>query len=153
MATESENPVHWPVSVVTNVAWGDMDALGHVNNTHFFRWFESARIRLFEHLGIRAIQPLAIGPILATASCDFLKPIHYPNTVVTSARVARIGETSMGIDYEIRDEGNSEIVYARGTSVIVMIDYQTGAKVRVPEDVRIKAEAAAIAKPSDPAKT
>ena len=30
------------------VAWGDMDAYGHVNNAVFLRWFETARIKWFE---------------------------------------------------------------------------------------------------------
>ncbi|MFT4623328.1 MAG: acyl-CoA thioester hydrolase, partial [Myxococcota bacterium] len=37
----------WPVSVVLPVLWGDMDALGHVNNTRYFVWFEAARMAYF----------------------------------------------------------------------------------------------------------
>jgi acyl-CoA thioester hydrolase len=33
--------------------WGDMDAMGHVNNTVYFRYLEQARIELFEMLGFR----------------------------------------------------------------------------------------------------
>ena len=43
------------------VQWGDQDAFGHVNNTVYFRWFESARIAYFQHTGIE-------GPLAAMQS-------------------------------------------------------------------------------------
>ena len=32
-----------PVTIRQRVAWGELDALGHVNHTVFLRWFENAR--------------------------------------------------------------------------------------------------------------
>ena len=32
----------FPVLIAWPVQWGDMDAFQHVNNTVYFRWFESA---------------------------------------------------------------------------------------------------------------
>ena len=39
-----------PVVIETPVAWGQMDAFRHLNNTAYFRFFESARIAYFEKL-------------------------------------------------------------------------------------------------------
>ena len=36
------------VTVRIPVQWGEMDAYGHVNNTVFFRYFESARVEYLE---------------------------------------------------------------------------------------------------------
>lgn len=127
-----------PVSVTIPVQWGDMDALGHVNNARFFSWFESARIALFELIGV-ATKPSTVGPILATTTCDFLRPVVFPATVNVGVRVSRIGETSIGMEYEVTDAGASEgtaTVYARGTSVAVLVDYGTMQKVRVPDAIR-----------------
>ena len=127
-----------PVTVSIPVQWGDMDALGHVNNARFFSWFESARIALFERIGV-ATKPSTVGPILATTTCDFLRPVVFPATVQIGVRVSRIGETSIGMEYEVTDAAASEgtaTVYARGTSVAVLVDYGTMQKVRVPEAVR-----------------
>jgi acyl-CoA thioester hydrolase len=129
------------ITMTLPVLWGDMDALGHVNNVRYFRWFESARIALCESLGIltRVAGPTTVGPILATTSCDFLTPVHYPGSVAITAAVTRVGETSVTMGYEIRDtDGGGDKVYARGSSVIVLVDYATMKKVRVPEDVRAK---------------
>jgi acyl-CoA thioester hydrolase len=127
-----------PVSVTIPVQWGDMDALGHVNNTRYLAWFEAARIAYFLRVGIATTSTPGggIGPILATTTCDFLVPVVYPATVVVGARATKVGETSITHEYEIRDAAAPDKLYAKGTSVIVMFDYAAGKKVRVPDDVR-----------------
>lgn len=133
-------PTSHPVSVVIPVQWGDMDALGHVNNARFFSWFESARIALFERIGVATKGPSDVGPILATTTCDFLRPVVFPATVHVGVRVARVGETSIGMEYEVTDANataeTTATVYARGTSVAVLVDYRSMQKVRVPDAVR-----------------
>lgn len=130
------------VTITLPVLWSDMDALGHVNNARFFTWFESARIELFERIGVVTHGPLTVGPILATTTCDFLQPVLFPASVRVSARVSRVGETSLTMEYEIRDAAN-DTHYARGSSVAVLVDYRSSEKVRVPEDVRRAIEALA----------
>ena len=123
----------YPVQLEIPVAWGDMDVFGHVNNTVYFRWFESGRMAFFERIGIGAERPERVGPIVATTSCDFLAPVEYPATVVVSVRVQRIGNTSFVMEHEVTRDGAP---VARGSTVIVLIDYATGAKVRVPDEMR-----------------
>ncbi len=125
-----------PVSITLPVLWGDMDALGHVNNARFFRWFESARIELFRKIGLGASGPTGVGPILATTTCDFLAPVHYPRSIVVSTHVSRVGETSITTAYEVRDAAATDRLYARGSAVVVLVDYATMEKVRVPDEMR-----------------
>lgn len=125
------------VAVTIDVLWGDMDALGHVNNTKFFTWFESARIALFEKVGVLTAQS-GVGPILATTTCDFLKPVVYPATIVSTARITKVGETSLTMEYTVTDT-KTGTAYARGSSVAVLVDYRTGQKVRVPDEIRTRA--------------
>ncbi|MFO0562602.1 MAG: thioesterase family protein [Polyangiales bacterium] len=115
------------------VQWGDMDALGHVNNTRYFTWFESARIALFEKIGVSSAGPSSVAPILATTTCTYLAPLHYPARLQVSARCAKVGETSLTMEYEV---ACGDRVHARGSSVAVLVDYNTSAKVRVPDAVR-----------------
>ena len=77
----------FPVVLEIPVAWGDMDAMGHVNNTVFLRWFESARIEYFDRIGWEArAGGSGPGPILAKTSCVFMLPIAHPDTVWVGAR-------------------------------------------------------------------
>ncbi len=123
----------YPIRLELPVAWGDLDAFGHVNNTKYFRWFESARMAYFERIGISPERPKETGPILATTTCEFLAPVAYPATIVVGVRVARVGNTSLGMEHEIAKEG---IVVARGSTVVVWFDYQRGEKVRIPDTLR-----------------
>ena len=62
----------YPVITEQAVIWGDMDAFQHVNNTIYFRWFETARIRYFEEIGfLEHLEATGVGPILAETSCRF----------------------------------------------------------------------------------
>lgn len=124
-----------PLTITIDVQWSEMDALGHVNNARFFTWFESARIALFARIGVATSRPAQTGPILATTTCDFLKPVVFPAKLAVSVSVTGIGETSLTMGYEVKDAAGSTI-YARGTSVAVLVDYASMKKVRVPDDVR-----------------
>lgn len=47
----------WALSTEIRVAWGDMDAFGHVNDTVYLRWFETARIEWLAQSGASAPLP------------------------------------------------------------------------------------------------
>ena len=47
----------WPVTIELPLLWGQMDALGHLNNTVYLRFFEEARIVLFDRADLRSVHP------------------------------------------------------------------------------------------------
>jgi len=120
------------------VSWGDMDAFGHVNNTRFIRWFETARIAHFARVGITTTRPDGIAPILAHVSCDFLAPVDFPAEILAGARVTRIGTTSFEHDYVVALVDAPDEPVARGTGVIVMYDYTSAHKVPISDDLRAR---------------
>lgn len=134
------------VTIELPVQWGEMDALRHVNNAVFFTWFESARIAYFDRL--RASIPGAgstvgmgeIGPILASTSCDFVRPVTYPAIVRVGARVTELGNSSMRMEYAVERTDAPEDLCAKGTSVVVLVRYATLQKVRVPDEMRAAIE-------------
>ena len=94
--------VDFPVSIDLPVQWGDQDAFGHVNNTVFFRWFESARIAYLERLGIGdKNSATGLGPILAAIGCDYRRQVKYPDHVLIGSRIIRIGRTSMTMEHKV----------------------------------------------------
>lgn len=126
----------WPVSIQVPVAWGDMDAFAHVNNTVYLRWFESARIAYFERTGlIERMQREQVGPILARTTIDYRVPLTYPDRVQVQATVSRLGTSSFTMKYRVRSEAKKAIA-AEGEGVIVLIDYRSGGKVALDEQVR-----------------
>lgn len=137
----------WPVSIELPVAWGDMDAFAHVNNTVYLRWFETARIAYFERLGI-ASRMIAdqVGPILARTAVNYRLPVTYPDTVRVSATVVRLGTTSLMMQYRVTSRAHQDAVAAEGEATVVMVRYPHGAKVPLDAAFReriFKLEAAA----------
>ncbi len=132
----------WPVSVPLSVQWGDMDALGHVNNARYFTWFETARIALFEAVELQSRgSALEVGPILARIDCTFRQPVHYPDSVVACCRVASLGNTSFTVTHAVFRGSDLHDPVAIGDGVCVLLNYRTGAKVAIPPTMRQALEA------------
>ncbi len=127
----------YPVTIEFPLHWGEMDSLGHVNNTRYFVWFESARMALFERIGLQSSGTPEVGPILAHTSCDFRYPVVYPAQIEVGTRIGRLGTTSFTMEYRVEVRGRAEAV-AEGEGVIVLIDYRTGRKVPLPDRIRAK---------------
>lgn len=126
----------FPVTVDIAVAWGDMDAMGHVNNTVYFRYFETARIACFDELGLGSIERSpGVGPILHSASCRFRIPLTHPDTVVVGARVDDIDEDRFVMHYRAVSRRHGAVA-ADGESLIVTFDYTSGTKAPISEDLR-----------------
>ena len=140
-AVETANELaDWPVQVRIEVAWGDMDAFQHVNNIVYLRWFETARIHFFERAAILSrMQSEQIGPILARTSCDYVRPVAYPDTVTAKTRCTRIGGSSFDMAYEIISDALGSVC-ARGDCVIVMVDYKTVKAVALDDRLRARLE-------------
>ncbi|MEJ2514008.1 MAG: thioesterase family protein [Gammaproteobacteria bacterium] len=125
----------FPVTVEIPVAWGEMDAFGHVNNMVYFRYFETARIRYFEAVGyIDLAGPAGTGPILAYADCRFRLPLTYPDRVRVGARVSDVSEAGFLMHYRAVSLHHRKVA-AEGTGRITSFDYDRQAKAPLPPGV------------------
>ncbi|MDX1675504.1 MAG: thioesterase family protein [Longimicrobiales bacterium] len=126
----------YPITVEIPIAWGDMDAFGHVNNTVFFRWFETARIPFLEAIGFeQGGDDAGVGPILASTSCRFRRPVTYPDTVIVGVRVGDVADDRFTHEYRVVRAGTGEVV-AEGEGVVVSYDYGARSKAPIPDEVR-----------------
>jgi acyl-CoA thioester hydrolase len=127
---------HFPVVVRAIVHWGEMDAYGHLNNTVFFRYFETARMAYLERCGFLASYDRdRIGAILHSTDCRFKAPLFYPDDVLVGARVLDLGADRMTMAYRVVSLGQNRTA-ADGAAVIVAYDYTAGKKTELPEAVR-----------------
>jgi acyl-CoA thioester hydrolase len=130
----------FPVVVRLPVQWGDQDAFGHVNNTVYFRWFESARIAYLERLNLADKNSAEqLGPILAAIGCNYRRQLRYPDTVYVGTRITRVGRTSLTAEHKIWSDAQQAIV-ADGQSTLVVFDYSVNQPHAVPERVRSQIE-------------
>ncbi|WP_024302157.1 thioesterase family protein [Pseudogulbenkiania sp. MAI-1] len=115
--------------------WGDMDAVGHLNNTYYFRYLEQIRIEWLDELG-HGIDPDGVGPVLASTGCVYRKELVYPATVVITIELEKLGNSSLKLHHRFFREGDEETVYAEADATLVWVDYRSGQTVRIPEPIR-----------------
>ncbi|HSH45947.1 MAG TPA: thioesterase family protein [Longimicrobiales bacterium] len=126
----------YPITVTIPVAWGDMDAFCHVNNTVFFRWFETARIAFLGAIGFTAGgESGEVGPILGSTSCRFRRPVQFPDTVVVGVRITALEADRFVHAYRVVSHALGEVA-ADGEGVVVAYDYGKRRKTDIPEKVR-----------------
>lgn len=125
----------YPFQIDCTVRWGDMDANGHVNNTVYYRYFENARVEIFQEV-IRERAHTQIGPVLAYMNCHFVKPISFPDKVIVGTRVKSLGRTSIVLEHLIHSEKIG--VAAHGESVIVIFDFASKRKIALPYPLKQK---------------
>ena len=125
----------YPVTITEEVIWGDMDAFQHVNNTVYFRYFESARMAFMVKTNMLDIlEKSNIGPILASTHCDFRAPLTFPDTIHIGARVTDIQQRKISMEFVVLSEKLNKVT-AEGTGLMVYYDYTAGKACSVPESV------------------
>jgi acyl-CoA thioester hydrolase len=115
------------------IRWGDMDALGHVNNTVYFRYMEQARIRFMEESGLYYDDHAGHGAVIVNASCTFRKALVYPGAVEVRMSVGVPGRSSLETFYELWCSGE---LCADGEAKVVWIDLATNRAAPLPDKVR-----------------
>ncbi len=126
----------FPLTMRVPVLWGDMDPLGHVNNTRFFRWFESARVAYLD----RSIIENDCLPARGGAYFG-LHSLQLP----PSGDLSRY-DRSWGADFAFGQfkhddaasfgESYARELAAEGESIVVTFDYRAQRPVWISSDVR-----------------
>ncbi|WP_110589518.1 acyl-CoA thioesterase [Microbacterium suaedae] len=136
--------IHIPV----HRRWGDQDALGHINNVSLLKLLEEARVRAFwRDEGSAEDAPLAVldadtvstgaglATLIARQEIEYLAPVPYAREPLdVQMWLGKIGGSSFEICYEVMGDGGTR--YARATTVVVLVDTETGRPTRLPTDAR-----------------
>jgi acyl-CoA thioester hydrolase len=126
----------FPVIIPISVAWGEMDAFGHVNNVVYFRYFESARIAYFERIQmLDHMREIGVGPIVASLQCRFRAPLTYPDQLSVGVRAHSLESDRFMMDYCIVSHKLAKVA-AEGSGLVVMYDYKALSKAPMPDLLR-----------------
>jgi acyl-CoA thioester hydrolase len=117
------------------IRWGDMDRMGHVNNTVYFRYFEIVRLEWLHEVGA-ATDPGGSGPVIINAFCNFLRQLTYPGDVLARHYVANPGRTSFDTYITLERTDQPGVVYAEGGSKTVWTDYRAQKSAPLPDWLR-----------------
>jgi acyl-CoA thioester hydrolase len=108
------------------VRFRDCDAMGHVNNAVYSTYLEEARIGVLGEL---------IDFILARVEIDFRSELRNGEDVEVRTRCSRIGTKSFDLEHVISADGR---LVADARSVLVSYDYELGASIEVPAELRAR---------------
>jgi acyl-CoA thioester hydrolase len=123
------------LEMVIPIRWGDMDAMGHVNNTVYFRYLEIVRIEWL-HRVVGAPDAAGEGPVIVNTFFNFLRQLKYPGDVLAKHYVAKPGRSSFEayVTLERRDEPG--VLYASGGATTVWVNYREERSVVLPNAIR-----------------
>ena len=121
--------------MVIPIRWGDMDAMGHVNNTLYFRYFETLRLEWLAGLGAPAT-PQGEGPVIVNAFCTFLRQLEYPGELLARHFVANPGRSSFDTYMTLERTDAPGVVVCEGGATVVWTDARIQKSVPLPDWLR-----------------
>ncbi|MEM7802754.1 MAG: thioesterase family protein [Chloroflexota bacterium] len=117
------------------ILWGYMDAMQHVNNTVYLRFFESGRIAYMDEIGKSLRVPLSASMILHSVNCRFRIPLTYPDRVTVAVRTLKIEHDRMTLEHAVISHAHQKVA-AEGTCIVVAYDYEKQSKAPISENIR-----------------
>jgi acyl-CoA thioester hydrolase len=126
------------------VRFGDLDAMRHLNNVVFLRYFETARIAY-----LREIQPTHdpanperddFGLIFAECHINYRSPVHFDEEVEVRCSIGEVRRSAFRIDFRMNV---GDRLCAEGFGWLVGFDYAAEQAMRLPDGLRAALEAAA----------
>ncbi|RJG06353.1 acyl-CoA thioesterase [Noviherbaspirillum cavernae] len=118
-----------------SIRWGDMDAMGHVNNATYFRYLEQARIEWFTEVGCDP-DPGGDGPVIINAHCTFIRQLKYPGEIEVLTYVGPPGRSSFETIQEIRRLDQPDIIAAQGGAKVVWVNFPSEKSMPMPDWLR-----------------
>ncbi|HQY08256.1 MAG: acyl-CoA thioesterase [Burkholderiales bacterium] len=121
--------------MVFPIRWGDMDAMGHVNNSVYFRYLEMVRLDWFRVLDILP-NPQGEGPVIVNAFCNFYRQLEYPGDVLARHYVRNPGRSSFDTYVTLERVDRPGEIDAAGGAKIVWVDFPKQKSAAMPDWLR-----------------
>lgn len=117
------------------IRWGDMDALGHVNNTTYFRYLESGRVDWLRSLNCQ-MDAKDEGVVVVNAFCNFYKQLEYPGDVLLKMYVSDPGRTTFETWATMERADQPGVIYAAGGATTIWVDVANKKAKNLPDWLR-----------------
>lgn len=117
----------------TTVRFSECDALGHVNNTVYFIYFEEARTEIFRIFN-SGLDTKRWNLIVASTSCDFLSQVKYAEKLTVYTWIGRLGNSSFEVHHAIKNKKG--VWVARGKAILLRFDFEQQKAVPLSETIR-----------------
>lgn len=120
---------HW-YAITTR--WADNDAYGHVNNTIYYQWFDTAVNAWLIAAGLLDIHAGDPIGLVVETGCRYAAPLAYPELVEIGMAVSEIGRSSVRYAIGVFAAGTAEAA-AEGHFVHVYVGRESRRPVAIPQ--------------------
>ena len=117
------------------IRWGDMDAMGHINNAVYFRYMETARIDWFTSIGFEP-NPGGEGPVIVNAFCNFYKQLEFPGDLLVRMYASDPARTTFETWATIERADAPGAIWAAGGATTIWVDFPKQKAVTLPDWLR-----------------
>ena len=139
---------HYPLIIEQTVAWGDMDAYGHVNNVIYFRYMENARVEFYRRIGKYEFEErTGITLVVKSTSCRYVSTLACPDRIAIGALVTEMSDEQILMQYLVVNRGSGQVA-ALGEAAIVALKAADGARVPFPQELRANISELQAARPA-----
>ena len=115
--------------------WADNDAYGHVNNTIYYQWFDTAVNAWLIEVGLLDIHGGDPIGLVVETGCRYARSLAYPQPVEIGLAVERLGSSSVRYRLGVFGKGEEEPA-AEGHFVHVYVGRESRRPVPLPDDWR-----------------
>lgn len=135
---DSKQDYQWFTTMSTR--WMDNDVYGHVNNVHYYSYFDSTINQYLIEVGGLDIHRGECIAYIVRSECDYLKSLAYPQDIEVGLAVIKLGNSSVRYVLGIFEKGN-DAVCAIGSVTHVFVDRTSERPLTIPEPIRNSLEA------------
>tara|TARA_Y100001934_G_C12049057_1_gene629860 strand:+ start:391 stop:726 length:336 start_codon:yes stop_codon:yes gene_type:complete len=107
-----------------------MDSMGHINNSVYLSYYESARVDMFKQCNFKQIPFIVVA-----AKINYLKQLHHPTKLYIGNRISKIGKTSFDITSAIFCK-NDDTAFSTALITCVSYDYKKEKATPVPKVIK-----------------
>lgn len=124
------------LELILRIDWSEQDLFGHINNVMISKYIQSARVNLWDKIGLSEMfQNTKIGATVAATKVQFKQPLYYPGQIKIYTWIREIKNTSFIIQHEIFNESKALCVVSE--DVIVTYNYNTHQKVNLSDYIKV----------------
>lgn len=124
---------------MVTLRWADNDSYGHINNAHYYAFFDTAVDGFLVHHDMRATLAGEYQTLVVASECRYFRQISSPGVIHVGVRVGRLGRSSIAYEVAVFNEESDEAV-AQGQFVHVCVNRASQRPTAIPERFRLAAQ-------------
>ncbi|MDN4017969.1 acyl-CoA thioesterase [Zwartia panacis] len=119
--------------------WADNDSYGHINNAHYYSFFDTAVDGFLMHHSMRTVLAGEYQTLVVASECRYFRQVSSPGVIQVGVRIGRLGRSSIAYEVAVFNDESDEAA-AQGQFVHVCVNRASQRPVAVPESFRLAAQ-------------